>query len=209
MPELGKDAFAGCNNITIVYVPYSWKSGSPTLPGIDGNFTEIQPGSGIWVRGNSGAKNLNIQLATIGETTFTYNGEEQYPSLTFGDRALIKGVDYNLEVISENGDGTRAGIDAGIVTVLIEGIGDFKATRDITYTIHKRPVTVKADDKTMTVGGSLPEFTYTVEGELEGEEALVGVPVISSPSANTSAAGSYDIEVDLSEVSYTANYTAD
>ena len=75
------------------------------------------------------------------------------------------------------------------------------------FTIAKRPVTVKADDKSVTVGSD-PVFTYTVDGQLSGETALSGEPDLAFAAGNTSKAGSYTINVVLTGVSYTDNYTA-
>ena len=44
------------------------------------------------------------------------------------------------------------------------------ATKDITVTIAKRPLTVKADDKSAYIGEKLPELTYTVDGLVDGDE---------------------------------------
>ncbi len=76
-----------------------------------------------------------------------------------------------------------------------------------TFTIAKRPVTVKADDKSVTVGSD-PVFTYTVDGQLSGETALIGEPGLTFAAGNTSKAGSYTIDVVLTGVSYTDNYMA-
>ncbi len=76
-----------------------------------------------------------------------------------------------------------------------------------TFTIAKRPVTVKADDKSVTVGSD-PVFTYTVDGQLSGETALIGEPDLTFAAGNTSKAGSYTIDVVLTGVSYTDNYMA-
>ncbi len=76
-----------------------------------------------------------------------------------------------------------------------------------TFTIAKRPVTVKADDKSVTVGSD-PVFTFTVDGQLSGETALSGEPYLAFAEGNTSKAGSFTINVFLSGVSYTDNYTA-
>ena len=51
------------------------------------------------------------------------------------------------------------------------------ATKDITVKIAKRPLTVKADDKTAYVGAQQPELTYTVSG-LVGNDKLTTVPTL-------------------------------
>lgn len=51
------------------------------------------------------------------------------------------------------------------------------ATKEITVKIAKRPLTVKADDKTAYVGAQQPELTYTVDG-LVGNDKLTTVPTL-------------------------------
>lgn len=51
------------------------------------------------------------------------------------------------------------------------------ATKEITVNIAKRPLTVKADDKTAYIGDKQPELTYTVSG-LVGNDKLTPVPTL-------------------------------
>lgn len=51
------------------------------------------------------------------------------------------------------------------------------ATKEITVTIAKRPLIVKADDKTAYIGDKQPELTYTVSG-LVGNDKLTPVPTL-------------------------------
>ena len=51
------------------------------------------------------------------------------------------------------------------------------ATKEITVKIAKRPLTVKADDKTAYIGDKQPELTYTVSG-LVGNDKLTTVPTL-------------------------------
>ncbi len=83
----------------------------------------------------------------------------------------------------------------------------YTGSQSYSFTIEKRPVTVKADDKSMTRGGTLQAFTYTVDGQLFGETALVGAPTFTC-KADGKTAGNYPITIDLTGVSYTANYKA-
>ncbi len=83
----------------------------------------------------------------------------------------------------------------------------YAGSKSYAFTIEKRPVTVKADGKSMTRGGALPAFTYTVDGQLSGETALIGTPTVSC-TADGKTAGSYPITVNLTGITYTDNYTA-
>ncbi len=130
-----------------------------------------------------------------------YTGVAQTPTVTVKDgvTTLTSGADYDV-TYSDN-------TSAGTATIVIEGKGNYTGSQSANFTIAKRPVTVKADDKSMTRGGILPTFTYTVDGQLSGETALAGGPALTC-AADGKTAGSYPITIDLAGVSYTANYEA-
>lgn len=74
----------------------------------------------------------------------------------------------------------------------------------ISVTIKKAAATVTADDKTITAGDPLPEYTWTV--------APAGVDMTNTPAASceatsSSPAGTYPITVTGDEVSADGNYT--
>lgn len=131
----------------------------------------------------------------------TYTGVAQTPVVAVKDgvTTLISGADYDV-TYSDN-------TSAGTAAVAIEGKGNYTGTMSKNFTIERRPVTVKADDKSMTRGGTLPIFTFTVDGQLSGETALAGVPALTCV-ADGKTAGSYPITIDLAGVRYTANYEA-
>lgn len=83
----------------------------------------------------------------------------------------------------------------------------FTGSAIMPFTIGKRPVTIKVDDKQMSAGGSLPALTYTLEGQLAGETALTGEPSLHCQADGT-VAGRYDITVQLAGIGYSANYAA-
>lgn len=125
-------------------------------------------------------------------------------------------TDVTLTASYEGVDGTTYGPSATAPTnagsyQLTLSVPDTDATYSgstvYTFTIAKRPVTVKADDKSVTVGSD-PVFTYTVDGQLSGETALSSEPDLAFAEGNTTKAGSYTIGVFLTGVTYTDNYTA-
>lgn len=111
-------------------------------------------------------------------------------SATYGDTGVIVNATavgaLNYRVIS--GDDV-IDIDAsGNVTIKKAGQAKIKisaaetndyaaATKEITVKIAKRPLTVKADDKTAYIGDKQPELTYTVSG-LVGNDKLTPVPTL-------------------------------
>lgn len=77
------------------------------------------------------------------------------------------------------------------------------------FTIAKRKIRVKADNKSMIKGQALPPLTYTVAGQVSGETALDGSQPQLSTTADGKTQGTFDVNVDMTGVSYTANYEAD
>ena len=63
-----------------------------------------------------------------------------------------------------------------------------------TLTVTKAPLTIKADNQTMTYGGTLPALTATYTGLVNGDTAAsLTTPVSLATTAATSPAGAYDI----------------
>lgn len=108
-------------------------------------------------------------------------------------------------------DSSTAPINAGsyrltISVPTINAIYEGTMTQD--FVIEKRPITIKAVDKTMTRGGALPALTYQVDGQLTGETALVTVPTLTCSAVDVNTAGTYSITVDMTSVEYSGNYKA-
>ncbi len=81
-----------------------------------------------------------------------------------------------------------------------------KAAKTVTgsaaIVIDKAALTITADDKSMTVGGTMPEFTYTVSGLVKGDE-------LTAPKLTCAADGSIEGAYDIIAAGATAgdNYT--
>ena len=74
----------------------------------------------------------------------------------------------------------------------------------ISVTIKKAAATVTADDKTITAGDPLPEYTWTVA---PAGVDMTNTPVASCEATSSSPAGTYPITVTGNEVSADGNYT--
>ncbi|MEG0597725.1 MAG: S-layer homology domain-containing protein, partial [Oscillospiraceae bacterium] len=73
---------------------------------------------------------------------------------------------------------------------------DVTAPTNVTGTITAKPVTVKADDKSMTTGGTLPTFTVTYTGFVGTENdsnAALTTPAVATCTADGKTAGTFDI----------------
>lgn len=129
--------------------------------------------------------------------SYIYTGELIDPTVTLCGEPLGKEF-YQTSILS--GDGYSNGIDAGKVGIRFTGEGLLKGYKDLEFTIGRRPVTVKADDKIISAGDATPTFTYTVEGQIPGKPALTGQPILFSPDANYNEPGTYTIEVNMAGV---------
>lgn len=133
---------------------------------------------------------------------------------TYGDAA------FTLELSepgSGNGEVTWTSSDESVVTIsgstaTIKAIGEVtitatkvadekynQAEAELVLKVDERAVTVKADDKSVTVGGTVPAFTYTIGGSglAEGDamSTAEGEAPAFSCDADTGTAGSYVITI--------------
>lgn len=160
-----------------------------------------------------------VNISGVTMTGGVYNGSPyEYtgtPVFTLSSDGSPVNIE-NFTVLYQSTDGggyssSTAPTNAGeyMLTISVPDSSDiaYVGSQSYPFTIEKCPVKIKAEDKTMTSGGTLPAFTYIVEGQLSGDTALVGTPTLSC-AANGRTPGSYPITVDLTGVSYTANYRA-
>ena len=104
-------------------------------------------------------------------------------SATYGDTGVkvnataVGALNYSVisgdDVIDIDASGNVTIKKAGEATIKISAAetNDYAvATKDITVTIAKRPLTVKVDDKTAYVGAQQPELTYTRIGLVDGDK---------------------------------------
>lgn len=131
---------------------------------------------------------LEVTLTVLAKTAQTLSADSL--NKTYGDTftASVSGaqtqVTYSVKSGSEsllkyeNGRFTAIGVGtATIVATAAENEEYASATKEITVTIDKRALTVKADDKTAYIGDKQPELTYTVSG-LVGNDKLTPVPTL-------------------------------
>jgi type IV secretory pathway protease TraF len=81
-------------------------------------------------------------------------------------------------------------------------------TTTTTINVAQAQLTVAADDKTMTYGGTVPVLIYTITGFVNGDAASVvaGIPILRTNATSSSYTGSYPIKVDVSGLS-ASNYS--
>ena len=112
-------------------------------------------------------------------------------AMTYGDAAkkievsgavgsLSYEVTDGMDIVSVDTNGNVTAIKSGTATITItaaETSTHASGSTTVTVTIAKRPLTVKADDKTAYIGDKQPELTYTVSG-LVGNDKLTTVPTL-------------------------------
>ena len=132
----------------------------------------------------------------------TYNGYAITPSVTvkYGDYELIQGTDYELTYDSN--------VDAGAAHANIKGIGNYGELRVQDFEITKKPVTLKVNDMSMEYKGTVPTFTATIDGLVEGQKLTEGTDYsISCSATSNSDVGTYDIVPTVVEnTDVTKNY---
>ncbi len=144
-------------------------------------------------------------------SSYAYSGTPLFTSDLSGNPVSIP--EFDVLYTSTDGGGYANSLppqNAGTYQLTISvanGNLAYTGSKSYAFTIAKRPVVIRADDKSMTAGSSLPAFTYTVDGQLSGETAFIGTPTLAC-AADGKTAGSYPISLDLTGITYTGNYTA-
>ena len=140
----------------------------------------------------------------------------------YGDTAFVN----PLTQMTVNGTITYTSDDTSVATVnaftgkvTIVAVGDAsatitataaqtdthaQATASYTVTVAKKALTLKADNKSMAKGDSLPPFTYTATGLVNGD--AVTIPPTMSTIADGIAVGTFDIIISGSVVENAASY---
>ena len=88
-----------------------------------------------------------ISNVTASATTVTYNGSQQTANVSISDSgATLTANDYTIS--------GNTGTNAKDYTITITGRNNYTGTKEITWTINKRPVTITADSASKTYDGT-------------------------------------------------------
>ncbi len=152
----------------------------------------------------------DIQYATVGATdSLTYNGSEQVPAIIFDGETLVKDTDYT--VVAADGSASD-GTNAGEVTLTLTGIGSFYGTRNITYTIDPKPVTITPNaGQKKKYGGIDPALVFENDGSLDSGAFTGALTRVVGEDVGTydislgtlSAGGNYALSLASSTVYFT------
>nr|WP_288281667.1 MBG domain-containing protein [uncultured Prevotella sp.] len=139
-----------------------------------------------------GAKALeNGFIATI--SSLVYNGQAQEPApvVTFNGMTLVKGTDYSVSY--ENN------VNVGTATATVTALANstkYSGSASKTFSITKKALTVKADNKSVTFGDDAPTYTESYDGFVNNETKAVlsgTLALTCSYVKNQTGAGNYDI----------------
>lgn len=140
---------------------------------------------------------------------------------TYGDKSFVNPLiqtTVNGTITYTSDDPSVATVNESTGEVTIIAVGDSsatitatavqtdthaQATASYTVTVAKKALTLKADDKSMTKGESLPPFTYTATGLVNGD--AVTLPSIFTTADGTTV-GIFDIIISDAVVENAASY---
>ena len=161
------------------------------------------------------AKDLNAAGMQVGALVdVPYNGQtqEQYPTVTDGEKTLVAGTDYD---VAFSGD-TKNVTDAG-VTVTITGKGNYTGKVERTYRITPKALTVVTKSDSRAYNGQDLTADGSIDGFVEGESAdfkVTGKQNAVGSSINTyeinwngvsAKQGNYSINEQLGTLTVTEN----
>ena len=143
-------------------------------------------------------------------TAVTYNGSARTPVIKQGDDVLAAenyAIAYKVGNTAVTADDVK---NVNTYTCTLTGVGQYFGTvGNIEFTIDPKSVTVTADDKTKASDEADPEFTATINGMVEGEDAseLLSFSFVRE-DASSNAEGTYSItpQGEAAQGNYSVTY---
>ena len=185
------DAAAADAAVTVIY------NGEELVKGTDYTVTQDQDAHKFTITFQGNYTGSADQTYTVAANALTvsskgyngvYDGKMHSITVDAPEGSMVKysealPVAYNMDTVEKK--------DAGTYIVYWQASKDAQTvTGSVAIVIDKAALTITADDKSMTVGGTVPEFTYTVSGLVKGDELTA--PKLTC-SADGSTEGAYDI----------------
>ncbi|MDR1157028.1 MAG: S-layer homology domain-containing protein [Oscillospiraceae bacterium] len=144
---------------------------------------------------------------TVTEKTIVEINEEIALDKRYDSRAVTYVNNGGYTLTWQDGE---APIQAGYYALTLSKTADDENVyqpQTVFFNISKAPLTVKADDKSITSGSALPAFTATqTPSALLGTDSWTIPYSVSSPTANANVAGTYLILITPGELSCPQNY---
>ncbi len=173
----------------------------------------------------SGDKNYNSAFSSEISVDTSKKNQENFEispidSKIYGDKPFTlytKGGNGNGSVKFESSDSSIISISGNVATIHKAGdviitakkYGDEnynEAISSIPVVVNKKVLTIKAEDKLNIIKGSpMPEFTYKVEGLVNGDRFIL-TPIMTTNVENTNAIGEYEITISGGNLTNSENY---
>lgn len=142
----------------------------------------------------------SITAELVDSDNFVYKGVSQTPNIRVkDDRILLEEViDYTISyqgVTDPSYNSKMAPIAAGTYNAVVTFVHNYTGEREVEFTIKKAPLTITADDYTITFGDDAPEYTVTYKTFQGGEDSdvLDGTLAFDCSYAAGSDIGTYTI----------------
>ena len=180
-------AEAAKDGIGIVYDGKKLTTDDYTVSREDGKFTITFEGNYSGTANQAYQVETGLPTVTVSDATFTYDGQ---------NHTIVVNNPNNDDVkfsLSQSGYGAQIEKKAaGTYVIYWAAEKDSKTVSgSATLVITKAPLTIKADNQYMYVGGKLPEFTYKVSGLVKGD-TLTTAPTLTC-TADGMTVGKFDI----------------
>jgi hypothetical protein len=186
-------------------------SGAGTY-GISCSQGTLQAGANYDLRFVDGTLTVNKVPLTVKTDDELKTYGDPNPSFTYSLNGFVNGDTQATATSGSASCSSNAGQGAGVGSYAIDcSQGSLTASNySINYsqgtlTVSKAPLTVKADDKSRTYGDQNPNFTYSLNGLINGDTTS-GSAICSSNADQGSGAGTYGISCNQGSLQAGQNY---
>ena len=135
-------------------------------------------------------------IANIDALVYTGVAQTPEPAVTYNNMTLVKGTDFTYSYTNNVNVAAATADPAPTVTITAVANSNYSGTAKKTFTITKKALTVKADNKQVTFGDDAPQYTVSYNGFVNNEtNAVLGGTLAFACDyvKNQSGAGTYDI----------------
>lgn len=223
LKKIGYEAFYACPNLSSLTIPDNFKEFGCSYDGIAYTFLQCSKLREIiylpleapkyWT-----ATSLTYvpDLISYSKPTHTINDAEVIEMITFESNSFIYTGNQPIVSWTNNVKGYEAHVD---LSGLKKDVGNYVDTIPVTltkggetinarviyrYSIEGIPLTIKVNNANRPYGSENPEFTYSIEGFINGdtENDLIEKPTIATNATIKSNAGTYSIEASGGKAAY-------
>jgi hypothetical protein len=160
----------------------------------------------------NGTLTINKAPLTVTAKSVSMTYGDTFPTLSASFTGLVGGDTQTSENAKTTcSAGTPAPVHPGTYTISCSTTDSHYTQTDVngTLTINKAPLTVTANNESMTYGGTYPTFSATFSGLVNGDTTTTeGAQTTCTSVPATSGVGSYPINCTDSDSDYAPTYVA-